>query len=653
MNADSSGSYASGHVHKGLPFPLRRHDPVFIGSDRGRCDIVIDGADPVHAELRWDPEESHWWVCDDPAPGETILNEMPIVKEPFRESDTLDIAGVRLRYANGELTEADPEEPEGLRVTLRDVSVAAGKRRILTGVSFQVRPGSFCAILGTSGSGKSTLIQRIAGFASFKGDIRLNGHDLRTDQAELLPLVAYLPQDVEATLHGEMTVARALGDFARVHLAPEATPDCADKLAEVGLGWEKYAGKRVGSLSGGEKKRLALALALLRKPQLLLLDEPTAGLDPATEADIMELLKGIAGRHRTILCATHVLGSLDKCDTALLLSADGRPVFFGPTAEAPAKIGADDWAGVYRKLKETPGWPPPGDIPSDPAPRKLPAAPRAASFGRTFGATLFRLVRAIVGVPKNLALFFANPIGISAVLLAACNSELVEYGKHGTVWFCMAVAMFWLGVSGAVRNLVAERIPKRSLERMRGVPPAPYFAAHVAFAALSSAVQALAFLALPFLLKLGHAPFAASAFGPFWLVLGLVGFAGGCVGLSVSAFSKTELQAVWLLPFVAILALFFSKPVLEREDGKPTGVLLAVEQAMPTLRPQLLLETSMDLARIREAHYKVSPETRQDIARHNAAHWGWFLLFALGYPVVFLLLAAPLQAWRERQWEGR
>ncbi len=641
MNGPSSAS-PRGRVLRGLGrsgFALDRRNPVAIGSDLG-CEIVIEGADPRQAELRWDAEEGAWFVHGGPAPGRTLRNGEPVGSSRLVDGDELEIAGVRIRYADGRL--AERVTSARLRVSVRGVSATAGGMRRLQGISFEAEPGSFIAILGPSGCGKSTLIRRIAGLAPFEGRILFNGHDPKEEgDSAIRPLLAYLPQAVNDTLHAEMSVREAMDDFARCHLDASARPDFAKRLDDVGLAEKLDA--PVATLSGGEKRRLALALALLREPQLLLLDEPTAGLDPAAESDIMELLRRIADQGRTVLCATHVLGSLDKCDAVLVLAAGGSQAFFGTPARSLGFFGAKDWREIYRRLQKPdatagaprePGAPPPvSDLP--------PAAARA-SAGRAFGATLGRLARGVAESRRNLAFVAGNPIALAAVLLVACWS-MFDRGDLGTIYFCMSVAMFWLGLSGSVRNLVAERVPKRCLDRIRGMPPAPYFAAHAAFTGLSVALQALLFVLPVFLAKFGHGDFSMHALPPFWLVLTLVGVAGGSVGLFVSAAAKREIQAVWALPFVAILALFLSKPVLEGGRGeKPTGFLRAVEYAMPTLTPQTLLETSMDAAR----GCGKQSDAHHDNIRNFAA-------VALGYPALFLSLAFLLQNKREKEWDGR
>ena len=639
MDEPAARTSARGYVLRGLPRVLDRHDPISIGSDRG-CDIVVEGADPRHAELRWNAEVGAWFVHDDPAPGLTLRNGAPIDSERMFEGDELEIADVHIRFAGGRLEEH--ATTARLRISLRDVSATAGGKKRLQGISFDAAPGTFAAILGPSGCGKSTLIQRIAGLAPYEGGIFFNGHDLRTEPSVLRPLLAYLPQAVEDTLHSDMTVREAMDDFVRCHLAAGTVPDFDAKLDEVGLA--DKIDDSVAALSGGQKRRFALALALLREPQLLLLDEPTAGLDPAAEADIMILLRRIADQGRTVLCATHVLGSLDRCDAVLVLAPGGRQVFAGTPARACDFFSTNDWCEIYRQLQDgewdaaAPG------LASRPPESDVPAAQPAAAFAGTFLATIRRLVRAACS-KRAAVLFWGNPLGIAVVLALACGAMFREGGDLDTVCFCMAVAMFWLGVSGTVRSFVVERVPKRCLDRMRGVPLVRYFAAHVAFSAFSSAVQSLLFLLPVFLLRHHAERFAPGVIPAFWLVLTLVGFGGACVGLAVSAFAKKEIQAVWALPFVAILALFLSKPVLETSanvENRPQGVLRAIECSMPTLYAQECLFAEL-------GRFRVTNCNARELAQRRIN----FSILALAYPLVFLPLAYFLQNRREEEWDGR
>ena len=705
----ASSASSHGRVLSGLPYSLERHDTVSIGSDHG-CGIEIEGADPHHADLCWDADAKAWFLHDDPAPGKTLLNNDPIVRSRLFQNDVFQIAGVRLLFAGKTVSEPDPGSLSGICVTVLDLTASAkdsdaegGWKTLLKDISFRVPEGSFTAILGPSGGGKSTLIQRLAGFpmnGKVEGEILFNGHGLSVGDVKLLRHVAYLPQAVDETLHGDLSVRETMESFVRRHFARGDRPDFADALDSVELKWSDFADKRIRKLSGGQKRRLALALELLRNPKLLLLDEPTAGLDPAAEADVMALLRRLSGQGKTVLCATHVLGSLDMCRDVLVLGKDGRIAFHGKPRDALGHFGAGDWLEVYRKLAKGDWRPQEPTNPGRPPQRDLPKVGPIASFRDSFFATLGRLGHSVLS-KWNPLLFAGVPVVVSVLLLFACNS-LLDKGEVETVYFCMTVAMFWFGLSGTFRNLVSERVPKRCLDRLRGMPLGRYFAAHVAFALLSSFVQSLLFVLPVFIWRLGHAPdYTFHAFPAFWFDLGLVGFSGGCIGLVVSAFATKELYAAWALPLVAIPALFLSKPVLGYDFGsKPEQPLRAIECIMPTLCPQLLLDSSMRRAKV----YFVLPDPKDlhnargadgmpmsvaEAQRESVAEWekrpvrikqgtGAIVLdehgnpvlepsesdnhvrdvlrfFALvgGYAVLGLFCAFRFQNWRERQWDGR
>lgn len=638
---------SSGRILRGRPYSLELHNTVSIGSARS-CDIVIEGADPHHAELRWDANDEAWRIIDDPAPGVTLRNGAPVASAVMLDGDWIEIAGARVGFKDGKLVELSPDTPLGLRVSVRNVSASVKGRRLLEDVSLEIKEGAFTAILGPSGCGKSTLIQRIAGLAKFDGEILINGHSVCKEKRTLQPLLEYLPQSVDETLFGDLTTSETLDDFALRHLPTAAKPNSTKILESVGLDTD-IMDTPVQLLSGGQKRRLALALALMRNPQLLLLDEPTAGLDPAAEAGIMELLRNLAERGITVVCATHVLSSLDFCDEVAVMAKGGRLAFHGSTSDAKAHFGCQDWFGIYRKLEK----PEFGDFTTDccevhanEVAMKLPVRPPVAPFGASFRANFARLRHAVAGSPKKAALCCGLPMLLSVLLMAACGSQFTDAGPHETIYFCTSVAVFLLGVLATMMNLVGERVPKRCLDRMRGASLSCYFLAHVVFAGVLAAVLPLFFLLPLFLAKFAYGPFSIWAFPPFWAILAPICFAGGCVGLFISAIAKKELHsAMWFL-IVMLLALFISKPVLEGRGSGPDGDGLSVaqrgaEHVMPTYYPQHLLEAEMDAAR---------GKGRRDEA-HN--YRKWLALLALCYPALFIPLAVISQTCREKQWDGR
>jgi ABC-2 type transport system ATP-binding protein len=215
---------------------------------------------------------------------------------------------------------------------------------VLPGLSCEVAAGSVTGLLGPSGSGKSTLIRAIVGVQRVAGG-RVEVLGRPAGSAPLRARVGYMTQ--APSVYGDLTVRENLAFFARVLGRPPA--DVGHAVADVALGgFEDHV---VSRLSGGERARVSLAVALLGAPDLLVLDEPTAGLDPLLRRDLWELFHTLAERGATLLVSSHVMDEADRCD-ALLLLREGRLLAQATPAELRARTGADDLDAAFLRLVE-------------------------------------------------------------------------------------------------------------------------------------------------------------------------------------------------------------------------------------------------------------------------------------------------------------
>src|SRR5205823_10668385 len=170
--------------------------------------------------------------------------------------------------------------------------------------------------------------------------------------------IGYVPQD--DILHPQLTVRRALGFAAELRFPSDVSKEERDRAVEgvmEELGLSHRADLPIHKLSGGQRKRVSVALELITKPSLLFLDEPTSGLDPGFEKSAMELLRSLADGGRTVIVVTHSLQSLDLCDRVIFLAPGGSTAFFGRPAEALAYFGRPDYADVFRDVEaQTQDW---------------------------------------------------------------------------------------------------------------------------------------------------------------------------------------------------------------------------------------------------------------------------------------------------------
>ncbi|MCU0626035.1 MAG: ABC transporter ATP-binding protein, partial [Gemmatimonadaceae bacterium] len=210
-------------------------------------------------------------------------------------------------------------------IELADVSFRYPGQRVpaLVGVSFTVAAGARFALLGVNGSGKTTLLTLLAGLRTpAAGTVRIAGFDLATRRREAQQRVAFVPQ--ENAFYPTLTVAENLAFFAAMREVPSAlrAGRIRDAVEVTVLG--SLLSQRAGTLSGGQRRRLSIAGGLLGAPELLLLDEPTAGVDPEVRAQLVASIREIAERGTTLVYCSHHLDEVDALCTDVALLDAGR-----------------------------------------------------------------------------------------------------------------------------------------------------------------------------------------------------------------------------------------------------------------------------------------------------------------------------------------
>jgi len=229
-------------------------------------------------------------------------------------------------------------------ISARSVSVARGERDVLHEVSFDVSSSAITGLCGPSGSGKTTLMRAIVGVQRHvRGELTVLGHAAGT--APLRRRVGYVTQ--APAVYGDLTVRENLEYFAAIRGAPRA--QVSEVIDEVDLAGA--AEQSVGSLSGGQHSRVSLATALLGDPELLILDEPTVGLDPVLRETLWRMFRTLAGRGVTLLVSSHVMDEAGRCDDVLLLR-DGRLLTQATPRELAGRTGTDDLDLAFLRLIE-------------------------------------------------------------------------------------------------------------------------------------------------------------------------------------------------------------------------------------------------------------------------------------------------------------
>ena len=243
-------------------------------------------------------------------------------------------------------------------IEVRDLNKHFGDKHVVRNVSLEVRRGEIFGFLGPNGSGKTTTIRMVCGLLTpDSGSGTCLGHDIVRGSAQIKRQVGYMTQ--KFSYWDDLTIRENLDFVARMYGMPRRRQVVGEMLEELGLA--DRANQLTGALSGGWKQRLALAACMLRRPQLLLLDEPTAGVDPSARRDFWEELHRLAAGGISVLVSTHYMDEAERCHK-LAYIAYGELLARGTAREVTEAQGLSTWAihgeelnALSEELKTRPG----------------------------------------------------------------------------------------------------------------------------------------------------------------------------------------------------------------------------------------------------------------------------------------------------------
>ncbi|MGW1286197.1 FHA domain-containing protein [Streptomyces sp. NPDC001118] len=611
-------------------------------------DLVVDDliVSRRHAELRAHLDGTYE-IIDLGSHNGTYLNGRPVTRAPVGPGDIVGVGHSAFCLVGDELQEYVDTGEVSLDVQDLTVTVDRGDTILLDHVSFPVGEKCLLAVVGPSGAGKSTLLNALTGQRpADRGTVLYDGRDLYRDYAELRQRIGLVPQD--DILHPQLTVRAALSYAAELRF-PEDTAG-AERRARVDevireLGLAQRADQPVHRLSGGQRKRVSVALELLTRPSLLFLDEPTSGLDPGMDRSVMNMLRGLADDGHTVVVVTHSVLSLSVCDRLLVLAPGGTVAYYGPPGDALAFFGFEqwpeafeaferdpdrDWAREYREspfhrhyITEASTQPHhPGPAPVSPAP---PPRPRrwAAQLG-----TLVRRYTAVLAADRTfLLVMIALPFVMGAMARALAGSRLTrDTAMNALLILCVGAVL--TGAANAVRELVKERVVYRR-ERAVGLPRSAYLMSKIVVLGTISVVQAVVLTLVALAGVDLNAPGGGVLLPPLaeiTLAVALLAFTAMMLGLLVSALVRKEEVTMPLLVLLAIVQVVFCGALLKL-NGVPG--LEQLSWLVPSRWALGAMAGTVGLSRIVPGELTADP-----LYRHSAGVW----LLDLGMLVVLSVL---------------
>jgi ABC-type multidrug transport system ATPase subunit/pSer/pThr/pTyr-binding forkhead associated (FHA) protein len=502
-----------------------------------------------------------------------------------------------------------------------------GMIKLLDDVDLTIQPNEFVGLLGPSGAGKSTLMDSLNGMRpATSGRVLINNLDLYQHLDSIKQSIGYVPQD--DIIHRELTVYRTLYYVARLRLSRDVSTAEIDQIINEVMDVTGLSERRdvpVAQLSGGQRKRVSIAVELITKPSVIFLDEPTSGLDPATEEKIMKLFRQIAESGRTVILTTHAMENVRLFDKIVVMMR-GKLVWYGEPKLALEHVGASSFKDLYDKLeapideRTSKLQPPPPNASKEqklafklekeriaeevaegwkkrfqqtPQYQQNIVQPLTGLKGQQQAApivarrptvtdslrqwmTLARRYIEVLGRDKfNLLILFGQApiIGLLTYLVVG------DKQPRDFPFFMLALVAIWFGASISAREIIRERAVYNR-ERMVNLGLLPYVGSKLLVLTLIVGIQCILLFgtmkALHYAGWMNLPPDSVSDSVAQLLTMILTSMVGIALGLFVSAIVKTSEMATSLVPLILIPQILFSGLV-----GVPQGVSKTIGTIMP------------------------------------------------------------------------
>jgi ABC-type multidrug transport system ATPase subunit len=438
-------------------------------------------------------------------------------------------------------------------VAMHAVSYRRGRQQLLTDIDVTIHAGELVAIAGPSGAGKSTLLRVMAGLLP-----ATTGSVVRPGPTGTPGRIGYVPQDDIVPL--DLSVRRVLMSAATLVLN-EPAPALHGRVDAVvdAMGLAERVDAPVRRLSGGERKRVSVAVELLTEPDLFLLDEPTSGLDPAVATALLARLRSMTGNCGAVAFTTHSTADVERADRVVFVARGGTVAFVGTPAEARAYFGVDDLADVYVRLN-APVVRPAESSPRRPARIARPApTPPPTSALRQWRALTSRSAAQLLRNRLTLAILVGSPVLVTMMMATLFPSGGFTPATSATavqMAYWISFDAFFFGLTYGLLQVVVE-MPIVRRDRARGVRTSAYLAAKVTV--LLPVLLAVDALLLAVLRASNRLPaLDAAAWTDLGVTVALVSFAALATGLLASAAVGDTTQATLALPMICFPQVLFA-----------------------------------------------------------------------------------------------
>lgn len=544
-------------------------------------DIVLD--DPtvsrLHAKISYENEA--YWIEDLGSKNKTYLNNNELKsKTKLKDSDVVSISFYKFNLLEG---------LKDLRKQNNAIKAVAIQKKYpnnkigLQPISLEVSSATFAALMGPSGCGKSTLLKCLNGDnPASSGDVFIHGLSLKKNFNLIKKKIGYVPQD--DIIHRELTVYKTLYYAAKLRLPDDTSNEEINRrinkvIESLNLDQDQNTdirNSKVGSLSGGQRKRISIAVELLTEPTILFLDEPTSPLDPETIESFLKSLQSLTKEGTTIIMVTHKPEDLNYVDQVIFLGIQGHLTYKGSADALIAHFDAENIIEVYSKMSDRTHVLKKYE---EQKPRKSSyQVENVAEIKRDKSDSLLlqlywlivRYLRIKINDRENLLLLLAQPIIIAGLVSFIFNELSIG------VFFMIAISAIWFGVSNAAKEIVGELSVYRR-ERMFNLNLHTYILSKWIVLSLIALAQTIIFISIIYVnfsvnTAEGYPETYLRSFWESMVFMFYISFSATLLGLLLSSYFNTTEKVMTVVP-IALMPQIMLAGVMTKIDNTLVEIL--------------------------------------------------------------------------------
>ncbi len=573
-------------------FDISNKGTVTIGRDAS-CDICLPhvSVSKVHAKIVEEKDGSFFIYDNNSTNGISINGKTVARKARLREKDIVLITNSKIMISGRTINYccfSDGIGVDALNIE-KTVKVKGGKRNIANDITLAIKPCEFVAIVGGSGAGKTTFMNCISGYVkATKGQVVVNGEDLYTNYDVMKNMIGYVPQ--QDIVYDNLLLADMLDYTARLRMPKDTSAQERKARVQEVIDIVELTGREdtfIRQLSGGQKKRASIAVELLSDPNLFFLDEPSSGLDPGTERNLMKTLKNMTQKGKTIILVTHNTLNLHLCDKVIFLGNGGNLCFCGKPDDALRFFGVDNFVDIYNILTDdSEFWKNKyssseyisrpqfsfaaqnvttmEDLPQD---SKGTASHQIAVLCKRYAKLL------INDRQRMLLLILQAPLLGLLISLVANGRQFDQYEMTKSILFAFSCAAFWVGILNSIQEVCKERVILKR-EYMTGLRLSSYIASKMIVLGCLCLLQTVLLVSVFWVTVVNAADSQALEEGVFlnsmveiFITTFLTSFSAAAMGIFVSTLFKNADRAMTVAPILLMPQILFSNVVFNLEGA--------------------------------------------------------------------------------------